>query len=200
MTIEPKMQVYKNRDNKRPTIKQVADFDTQGVYESELTMNLHTGTHVDFPHHTLSDGATSESISIDRFIGRAIVLDLTHVSDHISESDLSVFDIEADDIVLLKTRSSLSEDFDFNFVYLDISGSHYLVAKGVRAVGTDALGIERNQPGHPTHDDLLSHGVMIIEGLRLKDVVPKRFQFVGLPLKMNHVEALPMRAILIDDN
>ena len=193
------MQVYKNRDNKRPQIRQVASFEKEGVYESELTLNLHTGTHVDFPLHTLKEGSTSETLGVDHFVGRAIVIDLSHLQNHISEADLRGFDIQPDDFVLLKTRSSLSESFDFGFVYLDLSGAQYLVSKKIRAVGTDALGIERNQPGHPTHDHLLSHGVMIIEGLRLKDVFPKRYKFIGLPLKIHQVEALPMRAILVDE-
>lgn len=193
------MTVYKNRDSKKPSVIQVADFATQGVYESELKMNLHTGTHVDFPLHTLKDGKRSDSLDVDRFIGRAIVLDLLHVEDHISVNDLLSYKIEKDDIVLFKTKNSLTDAFDFAFIYLNKEASQYLVNIGVRAVGTDALGIERNQEGHPTHDILLSHGVLIIEGLRLKHVKAQRYQFIGLPLKIANVEALPMRAILMEE-
>ncbi len=69
---------------------------------------------------------------------------------------------------------------------------------GVKAVGTDYLGIERDQPGHETHRALLSHRVAIIEGLRLADVdAGKRYYLLCLPLKIVGFEAAPARAVLL---
>jgi len=198
MTIHPGITVYKNRDAKRPVFRQSATFEASGVYETDLTFNLHTGTHIDFPLHTIPSGASSDNHPLETFIGTAKVFNLLHVIDHIDVADLLDLDIQKGDFVLFQTKNSLSETFDFEFVYLNEAAATYLVKKGIRGVGTDALGIERNQPNHPTHDSLLNAGIIILEGLRLKGVRPKTYQFFCLPLKIAGVEALPVRAVLVD--
>ncbi len=198
LAITPSMTVYKNKDIKRPLFSSAATFEKEGVYETQLSMNLHTGTHIDFPLHTIKNGNNSNHHPLETFIGTALVIDLSHLDDHISENDLLPFEINPGDFVLLKTRNSLTEDFDFNFVYLDASAARYLVSKKIRGVGIDALGIERNQPNHPTHDLLLSNHIIILEGLRLKGIAPKIYDFLALPIKIDNVEALPVRAVLIE--
>jgi len=199
MTIEPRMAVYKDRDAKRPIFKAVASQPAQSVYETELTMNLHTGTHVDYPRHVMPEGSDSNAAELTPFFGTAVVVELADVEDAIGKADLEKQPIRRGDLVLLKTRNSLREDFDFRFVYLSAEAAEYLAHKQVRGVGIDALGIERDQPGHPAHHALLGNGIFIIEGLRLRDVPAKRYRFVGLPLKIAMVEAAPLRAVLIED-
>ena len=69
--------------------------------------------------------------------------------------------------------------------------------QGAIGVGIDALGIERNQPGHPTHKILLGAGIVILEGLRLKGVPEGDYFLAAPPLKLNGYEAAPVRAALI---
>ena len=49
MPIQTDMPVYKNRDEKRPGIQVVRDFGSGSVYESRLSIDMHTGTHIDAP-------------------------------------------------------------------------------------------------------------------------------------------------------
>ena len=198
MSIKPDMTVYKNRDNKRPEFFQAATFEKEGVFETKVSMNLHTGTHIDFPLHTIANGRNSNDHPIETFIGQAKVIDLKHLTDHISMADLLNFTINEGDFILLKTKNSFTEEFDFDFVYLDQSAASYLAKKKIRGVGIDALGIERNQPNHPTHDLLLSNNIIILEGLRLRQIHAKTYDFIALPLKIDNVEALPVRAILLE--
>lgn len=198
MNISNNVQVYKNKENKKPHFTQVANFTEQGVYETEMTMNLHTGTHIDFPLHILDKGDTSSSLDLLRLFGEAIVIDLSNSQDDISSKDFIEQDIRENDFVLLKTKNSFSEEFLFNFAYLSADGANYLIQKNIQGVGTDGLGIERSQEGHPTHKILLSNQKLIIEGLRLKDIQPGRYDFICLPIKIDSVEALPARAILFN--
>lgn len=200
MSINPEMAVYKNRDNKRPELMNAASFEKEGVYETKLTMNLHTGTHIDFPLHTIQNGLNSNQYELETFLGKAKVFDLLHVNDHISESDLTSLDINEDDFVLFKTKNSETELFDFEFIYVDLSAARYLTDKKIRGVGIDSLGIERNQANHPSHDTFLKQNIVILEGLRLKDIKEKTYDFICMPLKIDAVEALPVRAILIENN
>jgi len=115
----------------------------------------------------------------------------------ITYEDIKNFQIETNDFVIFKTKNSLSEVFDYDFIYVDESAASYLAKKKVRGVGIDALGIERAQKNHPTHKILLSNDIIILEGLRLKSVPEDKYKLFCLPLKIAQVEALPVRAILI---
>lgn len=197
MTIHPKMMVYKEKEEKYPKIKQVNFFEKEGNYESEITMNLHTGTHIDFPLHMIKDGANSVTENLDILTGKAKVFDLTHLKGKITYDDILDFLIEKDDFIIFKTKNSLSEKFDYDFVYLAEDAANYLAKKKIRGVGIDALGIERAQKNHPTHKILLSNNIVILEGLRLNQVKEDSYELFCLPLKIANVEALPVRAILI---
>jgi len=196
MPITPDMMVYKNREAKKPNFKKSASFEQNGVYETSITMNLHTGTHIDFPKHTLPNGPTSKDFDPSRLIRTVKVFDLTNVSEAIGKKDIELLSIGEDDFILFKTTNSYDEDFNFDFVYLAKDAAEYLVEQKVVGVGIDALGIERNQKGHPTHDLLLNNGIIIMEGLRLKEVEHASYEMLCLPLYIEDVEALPVRTLL----
>ncbi|NLZ83506.1 MAG: cyclase family protein, partial [Clostridiales bacterium] len=46
MKITRDMPVYKGRDEKRPKLVTVSDFNSGSAYETVLEMNMHTGTHL----------------------------------------------------------------------------------------------------------------------------------------------------------
>lgn len=199
MEITEDMMVYKNRENKRPKIIQSATFEENGHYESNININLHTGTHIDAPLHMIEGGSTMDSYSIEDFIGTAKVLDLTNINDSIKDVDLIGKNISEGDFVLLKTKNSYDIEFNSEFIYLEKSGAKYLADLKIKGVGIDALGIERDQPNHETHKTLLNNKVMIIEGLQLKGIREDSYKFIVLPLKLNSLEASLARAILIKE-
>jgi len=197
MTVAPDMPVYKGRMHKKPLFSLDSDFTTGTAYETRLTMNLHTGTHLDAPLHFIEGGGTIEKIPLERFITRSRVVDLTHVESAISAQDLEGKGIKAGDFVLLKSRNSFENLLESDYVYLDGTGAQYLTDLGVAGVGSDALGIERAQPEHETHKTLLSAGIIILEGLRLADVPEGEYLLIAVPVKIA-AEAAPTRAMLIE--
>ncbi|MFC4597144.1 cyclase family protein [Cohnella hongkongensis] len=199
MTITESMPSWDNEQAKKPRIENVQNHEQGVPYESLLAMNLHTGTHVDAPLHMLAGGETIDTIALERLVGPARVLDLTGVKEHITKEDLVPFAIAKGERILLKTSSSYSEQFLTDFVYLREDGARYLADVGVGLVATDALGIERAQAEFPTHRTLMRSGVIIVEGLRLKDVPPGNYSLVIAPLKLRGVEAAPARAFLLGD-
>ncbi|UED67161.1 MULTISPECIES: cyclase family protein [Brevibacillus] len=189
------MTVYKNKPEKQPKIQTV----TNGyVTESRIDMDVHSGTHVDAPLHMVNDGETFESISLEKLVGNCRVLDLTHVEDKIGRAELEKFDIAPGEFLLFQTKNSQDDAFSFEFVYLAHDGAAYLAEKGVRGIGTDALGIERSQEGHPTHKTLFAAGIVVIEGLRLRDVPPGLYFMVAAPLKLVGTDAAPARVLLFE--
>jgi arylformamidase len=196
MTIKEDMMSYKEKAENKPKITADRTFRESSAYESRLELNLHTGTHMDAPKHMIENGETIETFCPVGVISKALVIDFAHLNDRISKEDLLDIQIKKDDFLLFKTKSSFSDSFLSDFVYLSEEAAVYLKEKGIKGVGTDALGIERSQPDHMTHIMLLGNGIYIIEGLRLAHVEPGEYELIALPIKMHNVEAAPVRAVL----
>jgi len=199
MEIKPDMQVYNNNEAKKPSFTVEDDFKTSSHYETRLSLNLHTGTHIDAPLHMIEGGDTLRSTPIEKLITKCKVIDLTYLEEKICGKDLLVKNILKGDFILFKTKNSFTEEFNLNFVFLEKTGAEYLKNLGIKGVGIDSLGIERSQSGHETHKILLGSGIPILEGLRLKDVEEGEYFLVAPPIKILNTEAAPVRAILIKD-
>ena len=194
-TIYEGMTVYKNKPEKQPKMNQ----GTNGyVTETRLELDVHTGTHIDAPRHMVVDGDTFETISMEDLVGQCKVFDLTQVEDGISKKDLEIFDIQKNDFVFFKTKNSFEDTFNFDFIYLAQDGAEYLSEIGVRGVGIDTLGIERSQEGHPTHKTLFAKKIIIIEGLRLKEINQGEYFMVAAPLKLEGTDGSPARVLLFE--
>ena len=199
MTISTDIQVYKNKPEKKPTFEIVSDFDYASARETNMTFNLHTGTHMDFPLHMLPNGNDSDSLDLEKLVTRVKVYDMTHLKTYIEEDDIRSLDIKKGDFVLFKTRNSFDENFNFEFVFINESASEYLAELKVSGVGVDGLGVERDQEGHPTHKNLFKANIIIIEGLRLKEINEGQYMMYALPIKIKGVDALPLSVILVED-
>lgn len=173
-----------------------------GAMETHVTLCSHTGTHVDAPAHFIADGKTIEQVPLQKLLGTCRVLDLTHVQEKITHKELEKCTIIEDEIVLLKTTNSFISHVDrFNpaFVYLTHDAAQFLVLKKIKALGFDYLGIERNQPDHPSHKAFMMGGIPIVEGLRLIEVNAGIYFFCCMPLLLPGADAAPARAVLIEN-
>lgn len=195
------MTEYKNKGTVQCT--SLKQFAQDKVRDSVVTIGVHTGTHVDAPSHFLEKGFAIDSIPLHALVGKCRVIDLTGVSDHISRVDLEPCGVQKGEIILFKTansRRSPDETFDPSFMYLDADGARYVASIGIKAVGIDYLGIERNQPNHETHKTFMEKGIVIIEGLRLAHVAAGDYFLCCLPLAFVGLEAAPARAILLQSS
>ena len=194
--ISEQMAVYKNQLEKKPKIF-VTRTIKEGANESKLDIYVHTGSHVDAPYHVLQNGKTIEKINLEKFMGKAAVLDFTKIKGFISKKFFLKKKFFGDDIVLLKTKIKADKEFNPNFTYLEKTGAEFLASKKVKAVGIDSLGIERNQPNHETHKILAKKNIPIFEGLDLSKVKQGRYLFYGFPLKIRNGDGSPIRCVII---
>ncbi len=195
MEISPEIAVYMNRENMKPVFTNLNNHQKSDVYQTQITINLHTGTHIDAPLHMIKGGKDSEII--DNQICSCRVLDLTDVKEKITDKDLKDHAIKENEFLLFKTQNSFGRRGSSEFIYLTEEGAKYLIDKNIRGVGIDALGIERAQSGHPTHKILLEKEITLVEGLDLKNVNSAEYTLILLPLKINGVEAVPAKAVLV---
>ncbi|APC39710.1 cyclase family protein [Clostridium estertheticum] len=199
MIIEKDMGVYKNKEEKRPIIKFESKIPKDKINESSLYMNVHTGTHIDAAFHVDNDGDTIDAIDLTKLIRKCRVIDLTKVIGSITKEDLIDKNIKPLEFLLFKTKNSFKDGYETDFVYLSISGAEYLAEKEIVGVAIDSFGIERAQPGHETHKTLFNKGIIIIEGVRLKEVSEDEYFMCALPLKIKGIDGAPARIVLIKD-
>lgn len=139
---------------------------------SAWSIGSHAGTHLDAPSHFLVGASDLEAVGLSPLIGRCLV-------------SQSVVPHER-----LLLRGTLSS-----------SSAQSLIDHGAVLVGTDELSIEPAESvdaGAPVHRLLLGAGIPILEGLRLHHVPPGEYFLVALPLRFQHSEASPVRAVLLD--
>lgn len=169
---------------------------------SRLSASVHTGTHVDAPHHFLNDRRTVESLPLDILTGPALVVRLPDEMDVIDAAALEAAAIPPGTVrLLLKTRNSARQaneaGFFPGFVGVSADGAGWLVDRGVRLIGVDSLSVAPYKQSAPTHTTLLRAGVVIVEGLDLSQVSPGAYALYCLPLKLTGSDGAPARAILV---
>ena len=197
MEIKEDMQVFNNRSENAPKIKRVREFANGGVNQTRIEYDLHSGTHLDMPLHMIEDGDDTDTFDIEALFGIEVrVLDLSNVKDKITKIDLANLDIKENDFLLFKTSSSYTDKFMFDFVFISLDAVLFLVEKKIKGVAIDSLGIERSQEGHPSHKLLFENNIMVIEGLRLKDVKQGKYTMYALPIRIKGVEAATLRVLL----
>jgi arylformamidase len=164
---------------------------------SRLSMATHTGTHIDAPWHFEDDGKRLDEVDTSLFFGEALLLDIPDV-DTVRASDLGAARLPRR--VLLKTRNSLlpvDTSFRADYVALDAEAAQRIVDDGVRLVGVDYLSVAPfRQNGQETHHRLLTHDVLIVEGLCLGGLQAGIYQFTVLPLALVGADGAPCRAFV----
>ncbi len=85
------------------------------------------------------------------------------------------------------------------YIYLDVSAAKYIIEKKVKTIGVDYLSVEDSESkDFQVHKLLLSNEIGIIEGLYLKDVNAGIYLLSALPLKIEDVDGVPTRAVLVE--
>lgn len=168
--------------------------DVDGVHITRIMIESHTGTHIDAPFHAIKGAPTMSSIPLDNLMGPCTVVEVE--GDSIKAEDIPD---QFEKRLLFKTKNSLLYDkFNTDFTYITMDAAEKIVSSGTEAVGIDYLSIEKfGTRGMPVHKKLLENGVAIIEGLNLKDVRPKGYSLICLPLRVD-IDGAPCRAILME--
>lgn len=172
---------------------------------TQIQMGTHAGTHIDAPHHFLEDGATTDTIPIETFIGPCLVVEIDSEV-LIGKNDFRRYNLDGHSRILIKTRNSeLWADnissFDRNYVALGIEAAQYLVEMNTILVGIDYLSIESFQSdGSPVHKLLLKNNITVLEGLNLSGVKAGAYELLCLPLKLQGCEGAPARVLLREED
>ena len=169
---------------------------------SAITLSLHSGTHIDSPSHFIEGGRTIDQCSVKDFIRPALVVPVEH-AETILPCELEKHPISPGDALLFKTYNSTlgmprSGVFSEHYVHLSLEAARSCVTKGVGLVGIDYVSVDRfGDESFPVHRVLLGNGILVLEGIDLKDVPPGRYVLCCFPLKIWSGEASPVHAVLL---
>ena len=171
---------------------------------SRLACSVHTGTHVDAPHHFLNNHRTVEMLSLDVLTGPTQVV---RIPDDVKAVTADVLDnagvrAGTERLLIRSANSGLwkngQKDFFTGFVGITADGAEWLVEKGIKLVGIDYLSVAPYKQSVPTHRILLEAGMVILEGVDLSAIQPGNYNLFCLPLKLVGSDGAPARAILMD--
>jgi len=202
LPISPDLPVWPG--DPQVVLEQVSSMDN-GAHDnvSRLACSVHTGTHVDAPHHFLNDHRTVESLPMSILVGPAQVVQIPYEVVLITAEVLDKAAIPAGTTrLLLKTRNSRfwelgEQEFNKDFVGVSLDGADWLVRTGVKLVGIDYLSIAPYKQSLQTHRALLAPGIVILEGVNLLDVSPGLYELYCLPLKLVGSDGAPARVVLM---
>lgn len=172
------------------------------VKVSKISLSSHAGTHVDAPAHYLESGLTIDQLPLQTFIGPCVVIDVSSLSNarplESITSDL-IKDLKLAPRVLFKTGSTdLSQGFPENFPYITNECLKYLASHKTVLIGVDTPSIDHcASKDLPAHHLCSQYNIQILENLNLSKVSSGLYMLVALPLKLEGLDASPVRAILI---
>jgi arylformamidase len=171
---------------------------------SLMKFGLHSGTHVDAPAHFIEGGAKVDSLPLGSLLGEAEVVGVPEDVRVIDRSFVVANCARQSQRILFKTSNSafwnnLHAGFREDYVYIDPEAAAWLVEAGIKLVGIDYLSVEQfKSDSFQTHHVFLSNGVVILEGLDLREVPAGVYELICLPLKIagGSGDGAPARVVL----
>ena len=176
-------------DDPAPQKTVIKSIEQGEIYNlSAFSMCAHNGTHIDAPAHFIADGKTVDALSLEAFVGEAYVA--RHSGVVTREDALKILEsAEAAKRILISGDAEVSAEAAEAFAKANI----LLLGNESQTVGPE------NAPMQ-VHLILLSAGVVLLEGVRLRSVPEGAYFLSAAPLNLSGAEGSPCRAVLVDFN
>ncbi|MEO1439445.1 MAG: cyclase family protein [Chloroflexota bacterium] len=178
-----------------------------GFNTTTLHIYSHALTHMDARKHFIEGGEGIEAISLERCMGPAHVIDLTHKHTN-SLITVADFEAHADTVtsgvrLLLHTDWSThadADDYRTQFPRISARLAAWFVERGVWLVGVETPSVASLAPENraeltEVHQTLLGANVIIVEGLCNLNLLPPEVEFIALPLHLPGCDGSPVRAV-----
>jgi ribose 5-phosphate isomerase B len=166
---------------------------------TNIKLCAHTGTHLDGPCHMFQDAGGTESLELDNMLGLACVCSLQNKK-IIDRETLEGINFEGISRLLLKTDNSdllVKSEFCEDYVFITEDAAAYIIQKGIKFIALDYLSVDSyDSLDYPAHKMFLASGVIVAEGVDLRNVPPGIYEMLCLPLKLENCDGAPARIVL----
>ena len=168
------------------------------VQLSAITLSPHVGTHADAPLHVRQGAPGSDRLPLDAFAGPAVVLTLDGDARDVALAELRAHLGETPARLLLRTgRTIAAGTFPDDWPALTAEAAAALAAEGLRLLGVDAPSVDRRESTTlATHHALFDGGAQVLENLDLRGVPDGLYDLSAYPLRLDGLDAAPVRAVL----
>jgi arylformamidase len=178
------------------------------VNVSAIRTSPHVGTHADAPLHVKDGWPGAHELPLEAFIGPALVLDATAVSDDDAPLSMAVLDAIAEEQgtslarverLLLRTgRSIAAGRFPTAWPAITEDAARELLGRGLRLFGVDAPSVdERESKTLAVHHMLFGGGAYNLENLDLRRITTGEYELLAAPIKIMNGDAAFVRAVLV---
>ncbi|WP_428647836.1 arylformamidase [Roseibium sp.] len=168
------------------------------VNVGEFSMSCHCGAHADAPFHYDSNGLAVDELDLADFIGPARVIDARGPEALCPAYLLAPHVRDCPPRLLLRLADRTDPMvWPEGFRALAPETMSLLADCGVKLIGVDVPSVDPE-----TSTELPSHGIArfrdlrILENLDLSAVEPGDYELIALPMKLEGLDAAPVRAIL----
>jgi len=168
------------------------------VNVSKITMSAHCGTHADAPYHYDEKGEKIAALDLDIFVGPCRVIDAQRAGPLCLPEHVAPFLKDAPPRILLRLFAGQdSQSWNENFRALAAETVELLAAHGVKLVGVDTASVDpATSKTLPAHKAFHRNSMIILENLLLDHVEAGDYELIALPLKLENLDASPIRAVL----
>ncbi len=189
----------------------VSRIEAEGYNTTTLHLYSHAGTHMDAPLHFVPDGGTIDHVLLEKCIGPALVVDVTHIGPNglieIADLGANAERIGPGSRLLLRTDWSLHaqmDDYRTHMPRISAELAHWLVDRQLALLGVEQPSVASLRPENraeltEVHQILLRAQTVIVEGLtNLNTLTQDVVHFIALPLKVRDCDGSPVRAVAIE--
>lgn len=171
--------------------------ESGSVNVGQITMSIHTGTHIDAPFHFDNEGKRVIELDINLYIGPARVIHVPNKTS-IGVDDFRHANLEG--VTRLLIRTGAWEDrtvFPESIPHLEPEAAAYLSERGVRLIGLDLPSVDPlDSKELSAHHELTRCDLHILEGIVLDDIAEGDYELAALPLPLVEADGSPVRAVL----
>lgn len=153
---------------------------------SQLSMCVHSGTHIDAPLHYCPDGKGITDLRLNTFYGKCTVITVSGV---LTGEDMDRLLPYCRKRILFRGNGK---------TFISHSAAIVLAQSRVVLVGTDAPSIAPPFDEEKPHRELARAEIAVLENLNLSCVDDGEYELCAFPIKLDGLEAAPCRAILFE--
>lgn len=181
-------------DDPAPQKAVIKSIEQGEIYNlSAFSMCAHNGTHIDAPAHFIADGKTVDALSLEAFVGEAYVA--RHSGVVTREDALKIIESAKAQSAEAAKRILISGDAE-----VSAEAAEVFAAAKILLLGNESQTVGPENAPMQVHLILLSAGVVLLEGVRLRGVPEGAYFLSAAPLNLSGAEGSPCRAVLVDFN
>lgn len=167
-------------------IKKMEDGEVYNL--SRFSMCAHNGTHIDAPYHFIRDGKTVDEIPGESFVGNCYVCRHDGFIEAEDATDILHKAADAWERILIAGKATVTAE-----------AAKVFAEAGVKLIGNESQTVGPEDAPMEVHLILLGAGVVLLEGIVLKDVAEGKYFLSAMPLCLAGFDGAPCRAYLIED-